>query len=619
MATEFEKWIAIGKELGLLDGELRQFVVQQQAEDRDRRAQERELEKQKTEAERLEREKESQRKFELEKQKLEFKERQRAEETAEKRRLEEVAEKKRAEEAAEKRRLEEVEEKKRAEEAAEKRRLEELDEKRRQEMAAIEEKKRAEEKAEKRREELEERQEERKRLEEERRRKEAIEEREKETALEKLRLENQLEMKRLEIQNANAARASTSHSSSMTTDTVSSGYCRSVKLPMFDEEKDDLDAYLCRFERTCKMYNIPTRDWTIQLAKLLSGNALEIFERTSDEDLDDYDLFKSTLLKRFQQNERGYRKRFKRNNMLAGETPEQFAARLKRYLVKWRELSGLDATYEGMMTLMLKDQFFVTCSKELQVFLKEKGKMSLDEMLICAENYLDAHSGDTANKKKGEQSHKKDYKEKSGQSNKTEKSSEKSEGVKQNKDRGCYLCGSQSHKMANCNKKYDNASKTFNKSIQCYKCSAYGHKSSVCPNRNTHSAAAAVSTNRPIAEQPEVQNQRTVDDACNPCINNIDPNGQIHRCGQHDVNGDVQLNCGCKLPVIASALSKSGPWQRSLRIQNALPTQTGIVNGIPNIQIMRDTGCSTVVVRKDLVRSDQFTGEMEACVLIDGV
>ena len=41
MATDFEKWIAIGEELGLLDGELRQFVVQQQAEDRDRRAQER--------------------------------------------------------------------------------------------------------------------------------------------------------------------------------------------------------------------------------------------------------------------------------------------------------------------------------------------------------------------------------------------------------------------------------------------------------------------------------------------------------------------------------------------------------------------------------------------------
>ena len=38
MATGFEKWIAIGKEMGLLDGELRQFVVQQQAEDRDRQA-----------------------------------------------------------------------------------------------------------------------------------------------------------------------------------------------------------------------------------------------------------------------------------------------------------------------------------------------------------------------------------------------------------------------------------------------------------------------------------------------------------------------------------------------------------------------------------------------------
>ena len=34
---------------------------------------------------------------------------------------------------------------------------------------------------------------------------------------------------------------------------------------------------------------------------------------------------------------------------------------------------------------------------------------------------------------------------------------------------------------------------------------------------------------------------------------------------------------------------------------------------------MRDTGCSTVVVRRDLVQPDQFTGSKEACVLIDGV
>lgn len=48
------------------------------------------------------------------------------------------------------------------------------------------------------------------------------------------------------------------------------------------------------------------------------------------------------------------------------------------------------------------------------------------------------------------------------------------------------------------------------------------------------------------------------------------------------------------------------------------PVRPGTVNGI-EVEAMRDTGCSTVVVRRDLVQPDQFTGSKEACVLIDGV
>ena len=32
---------------------------------------------------------------------------------------------------------------------------------------------------------------------------------------------------------------------------------KAMKLPPFHEEKDDLDAYLSRFERTCRAFNVP--------------------------------------------------------------------------------------------------------------------------------------------------------------------------------------------------------------------------------------------------------------------------------------------------------------------------------------------------------------------------
>jgi len=92
----------------------------------------------------------------------------------------------------------------------------------------------------------------------------------------------------------------------------------------------------------------------------------------TDEDVGDYDLLKNSLLKRFRLTEEGYRKRFKSVRIEVGETAEQFVNRFKKYLTKWREMAGFDAIYEGLQNTILRDQFFITCDKSLQTFLKEK-------------------------------------------------------------------------------------------------------------------------------------------------------------------------------------------------------------------------------------------------------
>lgn len=48
-----------------------------------------------------------------------------------------------------------------------------------------------------------------------------------------------------------------------------------------------------------------------------------------------------------------------------------------------------------------------------------------------------------------------------------------------------------------------------------------------------------------------------------------------------------------------------------------MPVQMGYVGG-NLIKVLRDTGCSGVVVKRDLVTDDQLTGEVQRCVLIDG-
>jgi len=83
---------------------------------------------------------------------------------------------------------------------------------------------------------------------------------------------------------------------------------RSLKLPPFNRYKDDLDSYLTRFERACQALDVPPNHWSTQLARLLQGAALDVYQRMSDRDVENYEILKMNLLKRFRLTEGGYKK-----------------------------------------------------------------------------------------------------------------------------------------------------------------------------------------------------------------------------------------------------------------------------------------------------------------------
>ena len=128
---------------------------------------------------------------------------------------------------------------------------------------------------------------------------------------------------------------------------------KALKLPPFNEDKDDLDAYLTRFERAYTAFDVRPEFWSTQLARLLQGRSLEVYQRLTDGEVDDYNVLKAQLLKRFRLTEGGYRKKFKTSKLELGETPEQFVERLRRYLIKWREMAGYEANYEGLENMIL--------------------------------------------------------------------------------------------------------------------------------------------------------------------------------------------------------------------------------------------------------------------------
>ena len=69
-------------------------------------------------------------------------------------------------------------------------------------------------------------------------------------------------------------------------------------------------------------------------------------------------------------------------------------------------------------------------------------------------------------------------------------------------------------------------------------------------------------------------------------------------------------DCGIRFPVVADACQSPDKSGR-------MPVAKGSIEGTP-VKVLRDTGCSTIVVRKALVPGDKLTGREERCILIDG-
>ena len=104
--------------------------------------------------------------------------------------------------------------------------------------------------------------------------------------LEKIRLENETKVK---ATNPNNTNNNSSRSAGM----------RALKLPPFNEDKDDLDAYLIRFERACTAFEVRQEHRSTQLVRLLQGKALDVYQRLANDEVDYYDVLKAQLLKRF--------------------------------------------------------------------------------------------------------------------------------------------------------------------------------------------------------------------------------------------------------------------------------------------------------------------------------
>ena len=356
---------------------------------------------------------------------------------------------------------------------------------------------------------------------------------------------------------------------------------RSPKLPYFDEHTDKMDSYLTRFESYALSNKWDPSMWASYLSALLKGRALEVFVRLSRDDQSDYGQIKEALLTNFDLTERSFRKKFRDCRPEKAETFRQFSGRLASYLDKWLGLAKVEKTYEAVCDFLARDQFLDCCSHELYLYLKPKPFKVLGELAHEADLFADAKGGVPLCISKGQH---------------------KSRGVDQAQPKvelkqdqrpviQCKICG-KPHPTYKCWKNPDN-------------------------KRVAYSAQFDSQYRGDNSYRDQDRNFGRSDQRDNHYNNNYRTDHQVNFCKVDYKSLDV----GKGHAKFSSHLSTEGLPRKDSKStcdfpRSRLPTAIGTVNG-KEVRVLRDTGCTGVVVRRSLVSDGQMLNKQSGVTLIN--
>lgn len=164
------------------------------------------------------------------------------------------------------------------------------------------------------------------------------------------------------------------------------------KLPVFNEKIDDLESFLHRFEIQASGFSWPKEKWGVALINCLSGELLKVFYTLSPKDAASYSAIKDALLKRFKLTEDGYQERFESVRPEKSEDFSSFLNKTIQFFNRWLELANVkENDFDGLKYLILKNRIYGACNQDLVAFLKERKPKHIEELKTYAENYHSAH------------------------------------------------------------------------------------------------------------------------------------------------------------------------------------------------------------------------------------
>ena len=409
----------------------------------------------------------------------------------------------------------------------------------------------------------------------------------------KIETEREIAMKRLELE-------SLSHSGGPKS---TESNARFPKLPYFDEKTDQMDSYLTRFESYATACKWDPAMWALYLSALLKGRALEVFVRLSKDDQSDYEQIREALLNNFNLTERQFKRKFRESRPEKFETFRQFSSRMASYLERWLAMAKVEKTFEAVCDFLARDQFLEIANQDMYVFLKPKSFKTLGDMARDADLFADASGGVSYCLASGQR----DFKS-SGQT--------RVETPSVNRPKlSCNICG-KAHSTHECWYNPDQKA-TSNVDVAIVKPQYKGD------NSNRHGKSCENYDGKIKGVLKGVQSNNDVTEhQVNFCkIKNAQSGKHVAKVKRVHFAEDITCSREHQTKLESPHSSKEeSPHQDKEGAchfpRSRLPTAVGTVNG-KEVRVLRDTGCTGVIVKRNLVSENQFIGKECGVTLIN--
>ena len=409
----------------------------------------------------------------------------------------------------------------------------------------------------------------------------------------KIEAEREIAMKKLELESLSHLGGPKSTESN----------ARFPKLPYFDEKTDQMDSYLTRFESYATACKWDPAMWALYLSALLKGRALEVFVRLSKDDQSDYEQIREALLNNFNLTERQFKRKFRESRPEKSETFRQFSSRMASYLEKWLAMAKVEKTFEAVCDFLSRDQFLEIANQDMYVFLKPKSFKTLGDMARDADLFADASGGVSYCLASGQR----DLKS-SGQTR------VETPSVKRPK-LSCNICG-KAHSTHECWYNPDQKA-TSNVYVAIVKPQYKGDNS----NRHSKSCENYDGKIKGVLKSVQSNNSAT-EHQVNFCkIKNAQSGKHVAKVKRvhfaEDITCSREYQTKLKSPHSSKKESPHQDKEGACHFpRSRLPTAVGTVNG-KEVRVLRDTGCTGVIVKRNLVSENQFIGKECGVTLIN--